>query len=70
MVHNRRKAEIEILSSTDTVSFPPHSANSRFACDGMNMRRAHVPGQRSGLLDYVVERIGRAVQKSAEKFGS
>ena len=58
MLHNRRKAEIEILSSNDTLSVPSRPESS-----------TGVAVHRVGLLDYVVDKIGSAVSKSARKFG-
>lgn len=69
MLHSRRKAEIEILSSNDIASLPSHSLNRILVCDGANTDRAQTSARRNALLDYLVKRISRAVQKSAEKFG-
>lgn len=64
MLHSRRKAEIEILSSMDSVtaSQQPPSASAG--------QGAAVQYRRNGLLEYVVSKVNKAVDTAKQKYGS
>jgi hypothetical protein len=69
MLHSRRKAEIEILSSCDSHAHASHTSQDLQSKTflGGTMQGADLRRQKNGLLEYVVTKIKKAVDDGVTK---